>query len=256
MVKKKSQSAVIRSGFTALLTEVKNRIQSAQTRAVLAVNAELVRLYWDIGRIIDRRQQNEGWGTGVIPRLAKELKNEIPDLKGFSERNIGRMISFYREYPDPSEISPPKAKFPHVTPILPHAAAKMTLPAKMPQPAAKFEHATFWLIPWFHHVMLIEKVKDLPARRWYMEKTLANGWSRNVLAIQIAAQAHRRQGKAVSNFAAALPSPQSDLARQTLKDPYIFGRIQFRWHRQAHRHLHLRTHTRLAARIAFRLAHG
>ena len=83
-----------RKGFAALLADVKLRIQTAQTRAVLAANAELIRLYWDIGRMIDTRQKLEGWGAGVIPRLAAELKNELPELKGFSERNIGRMIAF------------------------------------------------------------------------------------------------------------------------------------------------------------------
>ena len=92
--------------FALLLTEVKQRIQLAQTQAVLAVNSELVRLYWDIGRIIDARQKLEGWGAAVIPRLARELKNEMPELKGFSERNIGRMIAFYREYPDPPAFLP------------------------------------------------------------------------------------------------------------------------------------------------------
>jgi hypothetical protein len=92
-----------------LLAEVKGRIQAAQTRAMLTVNAELVRLYWDIGRLIDRRQQYEGWGAAVIPRLARELKNALPELKGFSERNIGRMIAFYREYPDPAAILPQPA---------------------------------------------------------------------------------------------------------------------------------------------------
>ncbi|HPX82583.1 MAG TPA: DUF1016 N-terminal domain-containing protein, partial [Syntrophales bacterium] len=107
-------------GFAVLLSEVKQRIQLAQTRAVLAVNSELVRLYWDIGRIIDLRQKREGWGAAVIPRLAQELKNEMPELKGFSERNIGRMIAFYREYADPSAF-------------LPQAAAKISSPAKVPQ---------------------------------------------------------------------------------------------------------------------------
>lgn len=195
--------------FALLLTEVKQRIQLAQTQAVLAVNSELVRLYWDIGRIISARQKLEGWGAAVIPRLARELKNEMPELKGFSERNIGRMIAFYREYPDPSAF-------------LPQPAAKISSPVKMPQPAAKLGTALLWAIPWFHHIVLMEKVKDIPTRYWYMEQTLANGWSRNILAMQIEAKAHARHGKARSNFALTLPAHQSDLVQQTLKDPYIF----------------------------------
>jgi predicted nuclease of restriction endonuclease-like (RecB) superfamily len=202
-------ATINRSDFVALLADVKGRIQSAQTRAVQAVNAELVCLYWDIGRIIDDRQKRDGWGAAVIPRLALELRNELPDLKGFSERNIDRMISFYRAYPDPANFSPP-------------SVAKLSSPEKMQPPVAQLPAATFWAVPWAHHLVLLEKVRDLPTRRWYMEQTLSKGWSRSVLVLQIDAQAHARHGKAVSNFAASLPAPQSDLAQQALKDPYIF----------------------------------
>jgi predicted nuclease of restriction endonuclease-like (RecB) superfamily len=220
--KKSEKSTVIGSDFAELLADVKGRIQAAQTRAVLSVNAELVRLYWDIGGIIDSRQQREGWGAAVIPRLAVALKNELPELKGFSERNIKRMLAFYREYRAPDAI-------------VPRATAQIRSPSKVPQPVAQFRSAPkvppavallheglFWAVPWAHHVILMEKVKDLPTRRWYMEQALANGWSRNILTLQIDAQAHARHGKAVSNFAALLPAPQSDLVQQTLKDPYIF----------------------------------
>ena len=100
MADRKPRSATVkRSDFAELLADVKGRIQAAQTRAVLAVNAELVRLYWDIGRIIVERQRREGWGAAVIPRLALKLKNELPDLKGFSERNIKLMVQLASEYP-------------------------------------------------------------------------------------------------------------------------------------------------------------
>jgi hypothetical protein len=116
----------------------------------------------------------------VIPRLALALRNDLPEVKGFSERNIGRMVAFYRAYPDPMGI--------------------------LPQPAARTSVTLLWTVPWFHHVILMEKVKDLAARRWYMEQTLANGWSRNILAIQIDPGAHTRHGKLVSNFATTLPA--------------------------------------------------
>ncbi len=207
--------------FADLLSEVKGRIQSAQTRAVLAVNTELVHLYWDIGRIINDRQLREGWGAAVIPRLSCELKNELPELKGFSERNIKRMLAFYRDYPDPAAIVPqPVSLFPSM-PILPQPAAKADS-AKVPQPVAQLSGSLLWSVPWAHHVILMDKVADFSTRRWYMEQTLANGWSRNILALQIDAQAYVRHGKTVSNFGAMLPSSQSDLVRQTLKDPYLF----------------------------------
>lgn len=207
--RKPKREAVERSDFAALLADVKGRIQAAQTRAVLAVNAELVRLYWDLGRMISDRQRREGWGAAVIPRLALKLKNELPDLKGFSERNIKRMLAFHRDYPDPIVMGQ-------------HVFTPFSASAKVPPPVAQLPEPLLWSVPWAHHVNLMDKVPDLPARRWYMEQTLANGWSRRALALQIDARAHARRGKGVSNFAARLPAPQSDLAQQTLKDPYIF----------------------------------
>ncbi|HEV3002981.1 MAG TPA: DUF1016 N-terminal domain-containing protein [Pirellulales bacterium] len=158
------------AGYACLLNEIKARIQQAQTRAAVAVNTELVRLYWDIGRMIDDRQQREGWGAAVIPRLARELRNELPEVKGFSERNIGRMIAFYRAYTRPEKF-------------LPQLVAELPSPDKMPQAVAKStppDDSILWSIPWGHHALLIEKV-DAKHRLWYMEQTLVNGWSRSVL---------------------------------------------------------------------------
>lgn len=206
----------IPAGFPALLKEIKARIQHAQTRAILSANAELVRLYWDIGRLIDERQEREGWGAAVIPRLSRELRNELPEIKGFSERNIKSMLAFYRAYPDPTRmVQQPAAP-------LPARQATGGTAEKVQQPAAQMPEGPLWSVPWYHHVVLMEKVKDQDARRWYMQQTLVNGWSRNVLLTMIQSQAHRRQGKAITNFERLLPPPQSDLARQTLKDPYIF----------------------------------
>ena len=220
----------LRARYASLFKEIKARIAEAQARAVLSVNAELVRLYWDVGRMIDGRQQAEGWGAAVIPRLARELHGELSDAKGFSERNIKRMLAFYREYPDPADISPPAAarlpspkKGPkgvaHSKGLakVPQLAAQKKDLAKVPQLAAQFSDALLWTIPWFHHIILIEKVKDRADRAWYMRQTLANGWSRNVLLLMVQSEAHRRQGKAVTNFDRILPAPKSDLVRQALK---------------------------------------
>ena len=198
--------------FPKLLGEIKARIQQAQTRAMLSVNAELVRLYWDIGRMIDARQRQEGWGAAVIPRLADELQNELPEEKGFSESNINRMLKFYRTYPNPGLILPqPVAKLPEKS-KLPQAVAKLAAP----------NDSILWSIPWGHHALLIDKLDDLPVRVWYMAETLANGWSRNVLLLMIKSEAHRRKGKSTTNFDRLLPTPQSDLVQQLLKDPYVF----------------------------------
>lgn len=199
------------ANFTTLLKEIKGRIQQAQTLAILSVNSELIRLYWDIGRMIDSRQEKEGWGAAVIPRLARELANELPEEKGFSERNIKRMLAFYREYPDPDVI-------------VPQPVAQLPASKKVPQAVAQTGTSTdslLWAIPWGHHALLMEKV-DAGNRLWYMQQTLANGWSRNVLQLMVKSEAHHRQGKALTNFERLLPTPQSDLVQKTLKDPYIF----------------------------------
>lgn len=183
--------------YTDLLQDIQKRISESQTRALLSVNAELIRLYWDIGRMIARRQLEDGWSAGVIPNLAIDLKNELPEIKGFSERNLSRMVAFFRAYPE-------------TQPFLPQAVAKMP-PENL-----------IWSIPWGHHALLIEKIKDTTIRYWYMEQTNLHGWSRSTLASMITSSLHTRQGQSTNNFVAHLPAPQSDLVQQTLKDPYIF----------------------------------
>lgn len=215
--------------YRDLLGDIKTRVRQAQTRAALSANAEMILMYWDVGRMIAARQQQEGWGAGVIPRLAADLKNDLPEEKGFSERNIGYMIRFAREYGVPSILQQPAAKFAplpasqseHVdsesVTFMPRPVAQLLPPAVSPilqQAVAQ--------IPWGHNIVLIEKVKDLPTRLWYARQTLEQGWSRDTLVAQIKSRAHERQGGAVTNFGQTLPAPHSELARQLLKDPYLF----------------------------------
>jgi predicted nuclease of restriction endonuclease-like (RecB) superfamily len=175
------------TAYKALLADLKRRIQEAQVRAGLAVNRELVLLYWSIGREILVRQEREGWGAKVIDSLARDLHQSFPEMKGLSPRNLKYMRAFAEAWPEES--------------IVQQAAAQ---------------------IPWFHNCTLLDKVKDPLERLWYTQQTIANGWSRNVLILQIESGLYRRQGKAISNFEVALPKPQSDLAQQLLKDPYNF----------------------------------
>lgn len=207
--------------YSGLLAEIKTCIGKAQSRASLSANAEMIAMYWDIGRMIHQRQQMEGWGTGIIPRLASDLKNQLPEIKGFSERNIGRMIAFYREYSESSAILPqPVAK----------STAALDMDENLPQSVAKTAKTVeptnlqqlVAQIPWGHNILLMEKVKDRPTRFWYMQQTIEQGWNRETLSAMIKSTVHERQGEAVSNFAARLPAPQSALARQLLKDPYLF----------------------------------
>jgi len=196
--------------YASLLQEIKQRISEAQTRAMLAINTELIRLYWDIGRMIDQRQQQEGWSAGVIPKLALDLKNDLPEVKGFSERNLGRMVAFFRAYPDANAI-------------LPQAVAKIDESEQSVQARTKITAADLlWQIPWGHHALLLEKIKEMSIRQWYMQQTIVQGWSRNILALMIDARLHERQGQSTNNFATHLPAPQSDLVQQMLKDPYLF----------------------------------
>ena len=199
--------------YASLLGDIKARINVAQGRAVLAVNAELLRLYWAIGQLIDARQSEEGWGSAVIPRLAMDLHNELPEQKGFSERNIKRMLAFYRAYPDAMASSTK----------VPQAVAQTAQSEKVPQPVALLtETDALWQIGWGHHALLMEKVKDPNTRRWYITQAASQGWGRDTLASMLASRAHTRQGAAVSNFVHRLPVPQSELVQQALKDPYIF----------------------------------
>ncbi|MCK5242837.1 DUF1016 family protein [bacterium] len=200
--------------YIEMLSQIKKRIRQGQTRAVFSANVEMITMYWDVGHIIYDRQQRKGWGAAVIPRLALDIRNELPEVKGFSERNIGRMIAFYRTYPNIGEI-------------LPQAVAKIKVSEKVAQPVAlvngrEILQQLVAKIPWGHNILLMEKVKDIENRAWYMQQIIEQGWSRDVLLSMIKSQAHKRQGKITHNFKKQLPSPQSDLVEQTLKDPYIF----------------------------------
>jgi predicted nuclease of restriction endonuclease-like (RecB) superfamily len=196
------------TSYASLLIEIRQRIGHAQTKAILAVNSELIQLYWSIGQLIDERQKIEGWGAGVIPQLAQDIRNEAPELKGFSERNIKRMLAFYREH---STLS-----------FVPQAVAQMDKPSKVTQAMALLDETAVLQISWGHHLTLMEAVKDRHHRLWYMKACTEHGWSRSVLLAQIQTQAHTRQGALVSNFARTLPAAQSDLVQQAFKDPYIF----------------------------------
>jgi predicted nuclease of restriction endonuclease-like (RecB) superfamily len=187
-------------GYPALLHDLKERIRTAQIKAALAVNRELLALYWDIAKSIVDRQQHEGWGSAVIDRLGKDLQTAFPGVSGFSRPNIYRMRAFYLAYVDAASIV--------------SQAARQLDTSLPPEPMAS--------LPWFHNVLLIEKLKIPAERIWYASKAIEHGWSRAVLNHQIDSGLYRRQGKAVTNFTRTLPPPQSDLAGQVLKDPYNF----------------------------------
>ena len=174
-------------GYADWLGELKTQIHEAQQRAVQAVNLELVGLYWKIGQAILIRQKSQGWGTKVVDRLAHDLRAAFPDMQGFSVRNLKYMRAFATAWPDET-----------------------------------FVQAVLHKLPWYHHLALLDKLPGPGTRKWYAAKAIEHNWSRNVLVMQIESKLLERSGKAETNFALTLPKPQSDLARESLKDPYRF----------------------------------
>ena len=182
-------SELLPDDYPKFLRDLKAKIQARQTRAILAVSQELISLYWEIGQQIVERQETAGWGDSVITQLERDLKREMPDLEGFSRRNLYRMRAFYLSYREQGET--------------------------VPQVVAQ--------IPWGHNIVLLEKVKDPAERTWYLQQTLGQGWSRNILVHQIESKLYDRQVSQTKshNFGQTLPSPQSELVEQALKDPYV-----------------------------------
>jgi hypothetical protein len=154
--------------YNLLLEDVKSRIQQGQAAALLAVNVQLSQLYWDIGAMVADLQNLEGYGTAVIPFLSNDIVNAVPEVKGCSERNLKRMLAFYRTFPKPNEV--------------------------VPQPVAQLRDSIIWRVPWGHHALLNEKIKSLPERVWFMQQTIEQGWRNNVLGLMIKIDAHLREG--------------------------------------------------------------
>ncbi len=170
------------------LHSLKDKIGKAQIKAAISVNAELIKLYWELGKELSEKQEQQGWGNSIVENLSKDLKNEFPNMKGFSRRNLFYMKSFYAFYKPDFE--------------------------KVQQLVAQ--------IPWGHNIKIISKSKNIEEAVFYLKETIENNWSRDVLDMQIESNLYERQGKAITNFTNSLPRPKSDLANQTLKDPYLF----------------------------------
>lgn len=182
--------------YASMLMKLKKNIRESQLRAAIAVNKELIRLYWTIGKSIIEKQEVSGWGTKFIEKLAKDLQNEFPGVEGFSRTNVFRMRAFYKEYK-----------------IVPPAVGQID----------EIEHlGVLTQIPWSHNIILMEKIDSIEQRLWYATKTIENKWGKRALEDWIDRDIYSRQGKAVTNFSLRLPEPQSTLAKETLCDPYLF----------------------------------
>jgi predicted nuclease of restriction endonuclease-like (RecB) superfamily len=180
-------SISITPDYQSFIQDIKTRIVSSRYQAARAVNKELILLYHHIGTQILEKQKTQGWGSKVIEHLSKDLKTAFPEMKGFSTRNLNYMRLFAEQYPNIK--------------IVQEVLAQLT---------------------WYHNITLMDKINDMDLRLFYILKAVEHGWSRNVMVMQIETSLHNRQGVAVTNFMDRLPSPQSDLANNTLKDPYIF----------------------------------
>lgn len=178
--------------YKSLLENIKQEVLNAHYKAIYAVNKELMFLYWHIGKII---LENTQWGNKFIDNLSMDLKMEFPEIKGFSVRNLKYMRKFAEEYPD-----------------------------------FKFVQEVLAQITWYHNIILMDKIDDIEERKWYIKEIVQNGWSSNMLKMQINGSVYERQALAekITNFNFTLPSVQSDLATQTMKDPYLFDFISIK----------------------------
>jgi predicted nuclease of restriction endonuclease-like (RecB) superfamily len=189
-----SESLVKTNAYKTFIQEIKQCIQSAQIKAAVSVNQELLRLYWDLAERIVTKQQEAAWGDRFLAQMSQDLKIEFPEMKGFSRRNLEFMRQWYRFWEAESVI------------------AKQVVSQ----------------IPWGHNLVIIGKIKSIDEAMFYVQKTIQNNWSRSVLTHQIESRLYQREGKAITNFEATLPVPHSDLARQTIKDPYSFDFLMLR----------------------------
>ena len=208
------------SDFKSWVSQLKQDIRSAQIRAAIKVNTELLRLYWRMGADICEKQKSASWGDGWLKELSRELMTEFPDMKGFSHRNLQYIRQWYLFYNQENTIvQQAVAQLEDVN--VQQAVAKLDDDMRQ-QTVAQISEDVFFSVPWGHHLYIISQCKDVSRAVFYLKKTVENGWSRAVLLNYLDTNLYERQGKAVNNFNRLLANPQSELAAQTLKDPYNF----------------------------------
>ena len=191
-----SKQVIQSSDYRDFIIRIKSEIKSSQIKAAIAVNRELLKLYWFLGSQIAEKQKATNWGDGFVKQVSQDLRHEFPNMKGFSTRNIHLIKQWYLFWHEGDEI--------------------------VQQVVAQLENLPIFQIPWGQNLVIISKSKSMQEARFYVQKTIENNWSRAVLTHQMESGLYQRQGESISNFKQQLPKPQSDLARQTLKDPYCF----------------------------------
>mgnify|MGYP002729442514 FL=1 len=214
----KGSNSLLPNGYTQWRKDIEHLIDTAKLHTALNVNVGTLTLYWNIGKSILHKQEQEGWGKQVIEQLSKDLISRYPDDRGYSKRNLGYMKSFAMQYPDFPFLQVPLAKLREL-PIL-----QVTL-AKLESEGKDFVQVPLAQISWYHHISLLPKVKDEAERAYYITETAQNGWSRDVMLLQIDNGYIHAKGHAINNFEQTLPPLQSDLARYIFKDPYNFSFI-------------------------------
>ena len=230
-------SANIISSYPSLLRQVKQRVALAQQRAIYAANEELLRMYWDLGQMLHNVKNAEGWGKGTLVRLSQDMKNEYPEEKGFSVRNFQFMIQFFEEYNQEltmvkAIVQPPVAQLEDTTPITKPAVAELPDASQITKPTvSQLSEYNFTLpvrhIHWTHNVILMQRVKDVRARYWYMIQCLTSHWSKDFLVEAIKLDYYGQHGALANNFDTTLPAPEAKGVKSMLKDPYIFDMLTF-----------------------------
>lgn len=202
-------SIVTVKNYRSILSSLKDKIRQARLRVVLTANSQLIATYWEIGNTILIQQKKQGWGAKVIDRLAHDLHTAFPDMQGLSIRNISYMRAFAEAYPNFLIVQQPAAQLKNN--LKTNILAQNVI---VQQPAAQ--------LPWAHHQLILDKLKTNEERFFYISKAVENGWSRNILKIQIENKLYKRQGNSINNFKNTLPASQSDLVNETFKNPYLF----------------------------------
>ena len=211
----------LNKNYADIISRLKEKIKQARLQAAVIVNKQLIDLYWEIGNTILQQQKKEGWGTKIIDRLAADLKSEFPDMKGLSARNIKYMRAFAEAYPNFTIVQPLVAQL-QSTDKEPSEFVQVPLAQTGPSSNPLIMQAALAQLTWYHHITLLDKIKEPEIRSFYTQKTAENGWSRNVMVHQIESGLHKRQGALTNNFKLTLPAYDSELATQLFKDPYQF----------------------------------
>lgn len=218
--------------YNTLLRHIKQRVAQAQQRAIYSANEEMLRMYWDIGEMLTNSQMADGWGQKTLERLSVDLKNEFPAIKGFSVRNMQCMMQFFNEYN--SELTMVKKV---ENPITQSAIAQLNKNAETDNytitqsPIAQLPTYNFELpikhLSWTHNIVLIQKIKDIRARYWYMVQCIKSNWKVDYLKEVISRDDYGKHGALANNFSETLPSNEAHEVTSMLKDPYIFDMLTF-----------------------------